>query len=136
MELITEALEKNAKFFPNEVALVEINPSEDRDNAGTWRDFNLIENAIRYSNSLTIELSLESVGGRAKITVSDKGVGIDKKHLPRLFERFYRVDKARSREQGGTGLGLAIVKHIAQLHEGEVSVTSNLGEGCTFTIII
>lgn len=97
---------------------------------------NLIENAIRYSNSLTIELSLESVGGRAKITVSDKGVGIDKKHLPRLFERFYRVDKARSREHGGTGLGLAIVKHIAQLHEGEVSVTSNLGEGCTFTIII
>lgn len=97
---------------------------------------NLMENALKYSGSRTIELSLEATGGRAKITVADNGVGIEKKHLPRLFERFYRVDKARSREKGGTGLGLAIVKHIAQLHGGEVSVASSPGEGCVFSIII
>ena len=97
---------------------------------------NLIETALKYSASRTIELSLESTGGRAKITVADNGVGIEKKHLPRLFERFYRVDKARSREKGGTGLGLAIVKHIAQLHGGEVSVASSPGAGCAFSIII
>lgn len=97
---------------------------------------NLIENALRYSGSLTIGLSLESLGGRAKITVSDNGIGIDKKHQSRIFERFYRVDKARSREKGGTGLGLAIVKHIAQLHGGEVSLKSSPGKGCAFTIIL
>lgn len=97
---------------------------------------NLIENALRYSGSRTIELSLEATGGRAKLSVADNGVGIDKKHLPRLFERFYRIDKARSREKGGTGLGLAIVKHIAQLHGGEVSVASSPGAGSTFSIII
>lgn len=97
---------------------------------------NLIENALRYSGSRTIELSLEATGGRAKLSVADNGVGIDKKHLPRLFERFYRIDKARSREKGGTGLGLAIVKHIAQLHGGEVSVASSPGVGSTFSIII
>jgi two-component system phosphate regulon sensor histidine kinase PhoR len=97
---------------------------------------NLIENALRYSGSLTIGLSLENVGGRARISVADNGVGIEEKHLPRIFERFYRVDKARSREKGGTGLGLAIVKHIAQLHGGEVSVASTPSKGCTFTITI
>lgn len=97
---------------------------------------NLIENALRYSGSLTIELSIEAYGGRAKITVTDNGVGIEAKHLPRLFERFYRVDKARSREKGGTGLGLAIVKHIAQLHGGEISVTSTPGKGCSFTMTV
>jgi two-component system, OmpR family, phosphate regulon sensor histidine kinase PhoR len=61
-------------------------------------------------------------------------MGIAKKHLPRLFERFYRVDKARSRKLGGTGLGLAIVKHIAQAHGGTVSVESELGKGSTFTL--
>ena len=97
---------------------------------------NLIENALRYSGSLTIGLSLENIGGRARISVADNGVGIGEKHLPRIFERFYRVDKARSREKGGTGLGLAIVKHIAQLHGGEVSVASSPGAGSTFSIII
>lgn len=97
---------------------------------------NLIENALRYSGSLTIGLSLENIGGRARISVADNGVGIGGKHLPRIFERFYRVDKARSREKGGTGLGLAIVKHIAQLHGGEVSVASTPSKGCTFTITI
>jgi two-component system phosphate regulon sensor histidine kinase PhoR len=66
--------------------------------------------------------------------VEDQGCGIEEQHLPRLFERFYRVDKARSRELGGTGLGLAIVKHIALSHEGQVEVQSRTGEGSTFFI--
>ena len=97
---------------------------------------NLVENALRYSGSLTVELSLEMDGGHARITVADRGVGIPKEHQARIFERFYRVDKARSREIGGTGLGLAIVKHIAQLHGGEVSVVSEPGNGSAFTIVI
>ena len=70
------------------------------------------------------------------MNVSDNGSGILEKHLPRLFERFYRIDKARSREQGGTGLGLAIVKHIAQVHNGNVTVKSEPGRGSTFIIEI
>ena len=69
-----------------------------------------------------------------KILVEDTGEGIPAQHLGRLFERFYRVDRARSREMGGTGLGLAIVKHLARAHGGEVIVTSELGKGTTFTI--
>lgn len=68
------------------------------------------------------------------IRVQDEGCGIEAEHLPRLFERFYRVDRARSRQQGGTGLGLAIVKHIVQAHGGTVDVESTPGVGSTFTI--
>jgi len=68
------------------------------------------------------------------INVRDQGLGIPHEHLDRIFERFYRVDKARSRERGGTGLGLAIVKHIAQVHGGQVSVASTVGQGSTFTL--
>jgi two-component system phosphate regulon sensor histidine kinase PhoR len=68
------------------------------------------------------------------VAVTDQGRGIEKEHFPRLFERFYRVDRDRSREMGGTGLGLAIVKHIAQVHGGGVSVDSSVGKGSTFRI--
>ena len=102
---------------------------------------NLLVNAIKYSKegamvSVRTRAVQDGGGSRVQIGVEDKGCGISPEHLPRLFERFYRSDKARSREQGGTGLGLAIVKHIAGAHRGRVDVTSRLGEGSTFTLTL
>ena len=97
---------------------------------------NLVGNAIKYSASPKIEISLERQSTNAVITVKDFGIGIPAEHLPRLFERFYRVHKERSQKLGGTGLGLAIVKHIAQLHGGSASAESELGIGSTFRIIL
>jgi two-component system phosphate regulon sensor histidine kinase PhoR len=94
---------------------------------------NLIDNALKYASaSKKIEIGAKEKQGRAEFYVRDFGPGISSEHLPRLFERFYRVDKARSREAGGTGLGLAIVKHIVLNHGGEIGVTSELGHGCMF----
>ena len=96
---------------------------------------NLIDNAIKYSETgSTIRVAARQTESEAAISVTDHGCGVPEEHLPRLFERFYRVDKARSRKLGGTGLGLAIVKHIVQAHRGSVSVESAPGEGSTFTI--
>jgi two-component system phosphate regulon sensor histidine kinase PhoR len=95
---------------------------------------NLIDNGIKFSREHgTVAISYET-GTRDNILIHDDGEGIPAQHLERLFERFYRVDRARSRDMGGTGLGLAIVKHLALLHGGEVTVTSELGKGTTFTI--
>jgi two-component system phosphate regulon sensor histidine kinase PhoR len=96
---------------------------------------NLIDNAIKYSGEgKTVWVEAVQVGKEIVISVRDQGCGIEKNHLPRLFERFYRADKARSRQLGGTGLGLAIVKHIAQAHGGHVAVESTPGKGSTFAI--
>jgi two-component system phosphate regulon sensor histidine kinase PhoR len=96
---------------------------------------NLLDNAVKYSDpEKPVRILTRTVGHEIQIQVQDHGIGIEKKHLPRLFERFYRVDKARSRSLGGTGLGLAIVKHIAQAHGGHVTVESRPGEGSRFTI--
>ena len=98
---------------------------------------NLIENAIKYSpEGEVIRLAKAEHASHIGISVVDKGIGIPEKHLPRLFERFYRVDPGRSRQMGGTGLGLAIVKHIAQLHGGWVSVKSKEQQGSTFTLYL
>ena len=98
---------------------------------------NLLDNAIKYSDSGgIIQVAATREGDQVVIRVKDEGCGIDRRHLPRLFERFYRVDKARSRQLGGTGLGLAIVKHIARAHGGEVEVESVVGEGSTFSIYL
>jgi len=96
---------------------------------------NLVDNAIKYSDVETV-VTIEGWqdGEQVNIKVQDRGKGIPQEHLPRLFERFYRVDTARSRAIGGTGLGLAIVKHIVLAHNGEVSVHSVLGQGCTFLV--
>ncbi|HLC23408.1 MAG TPA: ATP-binding protein, partial [Dehalococcoidia bacterium] len=96
---------------------------------------NLVDNAVKYTPGVgTITLSLVRDGDWARMDVSDTGVGIEAEHLPHIFERFYRVDKARSRAEGGTGLGLAIVKQIAESLGGRVAVSSESGKGSTFTV--
>ena len=98
---------------------------------------NLLMNAIKYSDpGKSVQLSASEQGGQVLIAVEDQGFGIEKEHLDRLFERFYRVDTARSRKLGGTGLGLSIVKHIVQVHGGTVSVESHPGTGSTFIITL
>jgi two-component system phosphate regulon sensor histidine kinase PhoR len=98
---------------------------------------NLLTNAIKYSEPAgRVVVDAAQFGDKVMVKVQDWGCGISPEHLPRLFERFYRVDKARSRKQGGTGLGLAIVKHIVQSHGGEVVVHSTPGQGSTFTLIL
>ncbi|MDX6253530.1 MAG: two-component system, OmpR family, sensor histidine kinase SenX3 [Kribbellaceae bacterium] len=96
---------------------------------------NLVENAVNYSPDGTrVAVAAHPIGDLVEITVSDQGVGIPSSDLERIFERFYRVDRARSRETGGTGLGLSIVKHIASIHGGDVRVWSVEGQGSTFTV--
>jgi two-component system phosphate regulon sensor histidine kinase PhoR len=103
---------------------------------------NLIENAIKYTpenGKVAVEAyNLVDEDGRENIVikVADNGIGIPKQHIPRLFERFYRVDKARSRKVGGTGLGLAIVKHVVILFNGKIEVNSEVGKGTEFKITI
>ena len=98
---------------------------------------NLVDNAIKYSLANTrVVMRGSETGAGVQITVEDNGPGIDEHHLARLFERFYRVDKARSRKLGGTGLGLAIVKHIVSVHGGQVKVETGIGKGSTFIILL
>ncbi|HEX6261855.1 MAG TPA: ATP-binding protein [Actinomycetota bacterium] len=96
---------------------------------------NLVDNAIRHTGrGGRVRLAVRSVDGAVELTVADTGPGIPRREIPRIFERFYRVDRARSRETGGTGLGLAIVKHVVEQHGGRISVESELGRGSTFTV--
>jgi two-component system phosphate regulon sensor histidine kinase PhoR len=98
---------------------------------------NLLDNAIKYTPAGgAIRLFTRDEGDYVRISVADTGIGIPPRGIPRLFERFYRVDEARSREQGGTGLGLSIVKHIVHLHGGEVSVNSEQGKGSVFSFTV
>lgn len=99
--------------------------------------FNLVDNAVKYSGDGTcVAINAELKDRNIQIQVKDTGPGIDATHLPKIFNRFYRVDKGRSRDQGGTGLGLAIVKHIVQYHNGRIEVESRRGKGTCFTITI
>jgi two-component system phosphate regulon sensor histidine kinase PhoR len=96
---------------------------------------NLLDNAVKFSRpGGRVTVDVHVIDGFVEITVRDEGIGITAKELPRIFERFYRVDRARSRELGGTGLGLAIVKHIALVHGGEVLAESTIGVGSTFIL--
>src|SRR6266496_824009 len=99
--------------------------------------YNLLDNAVKFSPEKgQIHLRATRRDSEVVLSVTDNGLGIGKEHLPRIFERFYRADKARSRELGGTGLGLAIVKHIAQLHGGRVEAESELGRGTTIRVVL
>ena len=96
---------------------------------------NLADNAIKYGKDGTlVRIGLSDLGEKWRLSVTDRGEGIAPEHLPRLTERFYRVDTARSRAMGGTGLGLASVKHVASRHGAELAVSSKLGEGSTFSV--
>lgn len=96
---------------------------------------NLVENAVKYSEpGGSVQVTTQSADGWVEVIVADRGVGIPQRDLGRIFERFYRVDRARSRQTGGTGLGLSIVRHVASNHGGEVLVTSTEGEGSTFVL--
>ncbi len=97
---------------------------------------NLCENAIRYNNDGGyVRLFVGELGGKSILSVEDNGIGIPTEHQDRVFERFYRVDKSRSKATGGTGLGLAIVKHIVAIHEANITLNSEVGKGTTITVI-
>ncbi len=99
---------------------------------------NLVSNAVRYTpegGAVSVSWA-RMTDGRGVFSVTDSGIGIAREHLPRLAERFYRVDGSRSRETGGTGLGLSIVKHVVQRHDGELQIESELGRGSTFRLVL
>jgi two-component system, OmpR family, phosphate regulon sensor histidine kinase PhoR len=135
--LKSELAIKNSKLNDVENLVFDVQPNLEL--AGSQTELlsamcNLVNNAVRYTPSEgRISVSLQALDkGGAVFTVVDTGAGISAEHLPRLTERFYRVDTSRSRESGGTGLGLAIVKHVVQRHGGELKISSTLGKGSTF----
>lgn len=95
---------------------------------------NLLDNALKYTEEGQVRLICREDGNELFICVEDTGIGMEKEQLPRIFERFYRIDKSRSRKQGGTGLGLSIVKHIVELYNGKMNVESEVGKGTRFEI--
>ncbi len=121
---------------------IEMEGGDDAEIAGSETELfsavaNLLNNAVRYTpegGRIQLRWRWRADSG-AELDVTDSGIGIAREHLPRLTERFYRVDGSRSRDTGGTGLGLSIVKHVAQRHGGEIEIHSELGKGSTFRIV-
>jgi len=145
VELIRECLDSKSKLAEEYGVLLVFEPDGEEISIRADRRLlmtalnNLVDNAVKYNRSggtVKVGVGSEKAASGMIIEVEDSGMGIPRDELPRIFERFYRVDKARSRETGGTGLGLSIVKHIAELHGGSVRVTSIEGEGSTFTVVI
>ncbi len=138
--VVREEAERFAEPAGSAGVRVRVEPGGPVEVRGSERDLrllvrNLVDNAVRYTaEGGRVDVGLSSEDGTALIRVADTGVGIPTRDLPRIFERFYRVDRARSRETGGTGLGLSIVKHVAENHGGSVSVDSELGRGTTFEV--
>ena len=129
----------SAKAAARKVALVNRVPSDVSVRADSMRLeqmlTNLVDNAIKFNRENgTVNVTFTGSGNKSLISVIDSGEGIVPENLQRIFERFYRIDRGRTRKVGGTGLGLAIVKHLARLHGGEVFVTSTLGQGTTFSV--
>ena len=97
---------------------------------------NLVENAVRYTREGSVAVRTRKSDDGVWVDVSDTGIGIAAEHLPRIFERFYRVDAGRSRAEGGTGLGLAIVRHLVDAHGGRVEASSVVGRGTTISVLL
>jgi two-component system phosphate regulon sensor histidine kinase PhoR len=142
-EMVDECVQDHTALAESKRIQIEIEPPEGdarlhvRADAEGFRTIldNLLDNAIKYTlEDGTVTVSWHENEDRVYLKVADTGVGIPQEHLERIFERFYRVDKARSREMGGTGLGLSIVKHLTQVFGGGIKVESRQGEGSTFTV--
>ena len=135
MSLLQEQADKKSVkiVFNEEQSLVIKNMSEDH---LTQMMMNLLGNAVRYTDNGAIIITTQENSRQQIITIRDSGIGIPEESIPHIFERFYRVDKGRSRQSGGTGLGLSIVKHIAKLYEIKIEVSSELGEGTCFRLIL
>ena len=140
--IVTRQFERGIKLAVERGVALELVECEA---APVWGDtvsigqviFNLIDNALKYTHEGgKVEVSLKSEGDSAVLTVSDTGVGIGAEDIPHLFDRFYRVDKARTREAGGAGLGLSICNNIVESHGGRIEVRSEPGEGSTFSVYL
>ena len=126
------AIEKNISLINNTGEKIIIKANRNR---MKQMILNLVDNAVKYNvPNGSVTVSAENAGGKVIICVRDTGIGIPSQHIPRIFERFYRVDKGRSRSMGGTGLGLSIVKHIVNLYNGIIKVNSEVGKGTEFII--
>jgi len=123
--------EKGLQFEPGEIAELQVRGDEVKLKQLL---LNLFDNAIKYTLNGIVSVSLHQENDQAIITVSDTGIGISEDDIPHIFDRFYRVDKTRSRSEHGSGLGLAIAKYIVQAHNGEINVTSNIGKGSTVRV--
>ena len=143
---LTKTLENVIKIFKDRIYKkdIEIKTEVDKNLPAIYGDslrleqvfINLIDNAIKYTEHGEISISIKGINQKVEIRFQDTGLGIPQKHLARIFERFYTIDKSRSRRLGGTGLGLSIVKHIIQLHGGSIDVQSTPGSGTTFIILL
>jgi two-component system phosphate regulon sensor histidine kinase PhoR len=141
-DLINQVCQENKKLADDKNLIIQTIPARDELQVFGDRDkirqvlINLVQNAIKYTEKGKIEIIVEEEDKQAKIVVKDTGIGIHENYLDRIFERFFRIDKARSRSIGGTGLGLAIVKHIVEAHHSTVSVKSKIGEGSEFSFYL
>ena len=141
-DLINQVVQENRKIAEDKNLELSYRPA--REDLEVFGDkdklrqvlVNLILNSIKYTEKGKVEVLIEEENKHAKIIVRDTGIGIPENYLDRIFERFFRIDKARSRSQGGTGLGLAIVKHIIEAHNSKVVVTSKEGEGSEFSFLL
>jgi two-component system sensor histidine kinase SenX3 len=138
--LVDQAVNRVGVTAEHRHNLLQVDGDSDATVYGSHRDIvsaihHLLENALKYSgDGSPVEVRVTALGDLTEISVTDHGIGIDQKYVERIFERFYRVDDARTRATGGTGLGLSIVRHVVQAHGGDIRVTSQQGEGSTFTV--
>jgi signal transduction histidine kinase len=139
-ELIADAVQEFRPAFAEKKISLNVHALQpavvqgDRDSL--YRVFsNLLQNALRYTDSGgSVDINMANDSGQARVSVTDTGIGMSSEDLARIFDRFYRADKSRSRAAGGSGLGLAIVKSICEYHKGSISVQSVEGKGSTFTV--